>query len=109
MSRLQIVWIVELPLAAPMIAAGLRTATVWTVGAATLATPNGQPCLGHYIFAGLRTCNFEMLIAGVIAAAALAVTLDALMGATEHALSSRTKRRALIPAAALDAFVGVVH
>jgi len=108
MSPLQILWIVELPLAAPMIAAGLRTATVWTVGAATLATPIGQPCLGNYIFAGLQTRNFEMLIAGVIAAAALAVTLDALMGATEHALSSRTKRRALIPAAALVAFVVLV-
>ena len=50
--------IVELPLAAPVIAAGIRTATVWTVGAATLATPVGQPCLGNYIFAGLQTRNF---------------------------------------------------
>ena len=105
MSPWQIMRIVELPLAAPVIAAGLRTATVWTVGAATLATPIGQPCLGNYIFAGLQTRNFEMLLVGVIAAAVLAVVLDALLGATEHALSSRNKRRALIPAAALAVLI----
>jgi len=108
MSPWQILHIVQLPLAAPVIAAGLRTATVWTVGAATLATPIGQPCLGNYIFAGLQTRNFEMLLIGVIAAATLAVVLDALLGATEHALSSRRKRRALIPAAVLAVLVFVI-
>ena len=92
---------VELPLAAPVIAAGIRTATVWTVGAATLATPVGQPCLGNYIFAGLQTRNFAMLLVGVVAAAALAIILDALLGAAEHALAGRAKRRALVPAAVL--------
>ena len=69
MSRGQMLRIVQLPLAAPVIAAGVRTATVWTVGAATLATPVGQPCLGNYIFAGLQTRNFAMLLVGVVAAA----------------------------------------
>jgi osmoprotectant transport system permease protein len=101
MSPWQLVHIVELPLAAPVIAAGLRTATVWTVGAATLATPVGQPCLGNYIFAGLQTRNFTMLLVGVAAAAALAVILDALLGAAEHALAGRRKRRVLVPIAGL--------
>ncbi len=46
-------WQVELPLALPVIVAGLRTAVVWVVGAATLATPVGASSLGNYIFAGL--------------------------------------------------------
>lgn len=108
MSPWQIMHIVQLPLAAPVIAAGLRTATVWTVGAATLATPVGQPCLGNYIFAGLQTRNFPMLLVGVAAAAALAILLDALLGATEHALSGRSKRRAFIPAVGLVGLVALV-
>ena len=47
----------ELPLALPVIVAGVRTATVWTVGTATLSTPVGAPSLGNYIFAGLQTRN----------------------------------------------------
>jgi osmoprotectant transport system permease protein len=108
MSPWQLMYIVELPLAAPVIAAGLRTATVWTVGAATLATPIGQPCLGNYIFAGLQTRNFSMLVVGIVAAAALAMILDGLLGAAEHALAGHTKRRALIPAAGFGVLVIVV-
>jgi osmoprotectant transport system permease protein len=84
-----------------VIAAGIRTAAVWTVGAATLATPVGQPCLGNYIFAGLQTRNWPMLLVGVGAAAALSIALDALLGAAERALAGRDRRRALYPAAAL--------
>jgi osmoprotectant transport system permease protein len=105
MSSWQLMRIVELPLAAPVIAAGLRTATVWTVGAATLATPVGQPCLGNYIFAGLQTRNFTMLLVGVTAAAALAMSLDGLLGAAEHALAGRRKQRVLMPVAGLVALV----
>ena len=108
MSAWQLMRIVELPLAAPVIAAGVRTATVWTVGAATLATPVGQPCLGNYIFAGLQTRNFAMLLVGVAAAAALALVLDALLGAAEHALAGRRKRRVLWPAGGLAALVLVI-
>jgi osmoprotectant transport system permease protein len=89
MTKRQVLRIVQLPLAAPVIAAGLRTATVWTVGAATLATPVGQVCLGNYIFAGLQTRNWNMLIAGVIAAAGLAIVLDLILGAIEHRLAER--------------------
>lgn len=108
MSPWQVMSLVRVPLAAPVIAAGVRTATVWTVGAATLATPVGQPCLGNYIFAGLQTRNFEMLLVGVAFAALLAMTLDALLGATEHALAGRSKRRAWVPACGLVALVILV-
>jgi osmoprotectant transport system permease protein len=104
----QIMRAVQLPLAAPVIAAGIRTATVWTVGAATLATPVGQPCLGNYIFAGLQTRNFTMLLVGVAAAAVLAVLLDGLLAAIERALAGRTRRRVWIPVTALAVFVALV-
>ena len=96
----QVLRLVELPLAAPVIAAGIRTASVWTVGAATLATPIGQPCLGNYIFAGLQTHNWAMLLVGVAAAAALALILDAILAATEHAVSRRPRGRLVAPGAA---------
>jgi osmoprotectant transport system permease protein len=108
MTRGQILRQVELPLAAPVIAAGIRTASVWTVGAATLATPVGQPCLGNYIFAGLQTRNWSMLLVGVVASAALAVALDLLLGAAEHTLAGRKRRRVALPVGGLLALIVVV-
>ncbi len=105
MTRGQILRQLELPLAAPVIAAGIRTASVWTVGAATLATPVGQPCLGNYIFAGLQTRSWSMLLVGVIASAALAVALDLLLGAAEHALASRKRKLVLFPLGGLVALI----
>jgi osmoprotectant transport system permease protein len=99
---------VELPLAAPVIAAGIRTASVWTVGAATLATPIGQPCLGNYIFAGLQTRNWTMLLVGVVAAAALALILDAILAVTEHAVSRRPRGSTLFPGAVFAVLVVVI-
>src|SRR5204863_9449630 len=104
----QILRDVELPLAAPVIAAGIRTAAVWTVGAATLATPVGQPCLGNYIFAGLQTRNWSMLLIGVVCAAALALGLDAILAATERAVSRRPRGRLVGPAAAFAVLAAVV-
>ena len=72
---------VEFPLALPVIVAGIRTATVWTVGIATLSTPVGAPSLGNYIFSGLQTRNFTAVLVGSVAAAALALFLDALVRA----------------------------
>jgi osmoprotectant transport system permease protein len=69
---------VELPLALPVIVAGVRTATVWTVGAATLATPVGATSLGNYIFRGLQTRNTAAILMGCLASAALALALDGL-------------------------------
>src|SRR5205823_4684861 len=57
MSDRQMLWRVQLPLAAPLILSGVRTATVLVVGTATLATPVGGLSLGNYIFAGLAMLN----------------------------------------------------
>jgi osmoprotectant transport system permease protein len=56
---------VELPLAAPMLMAGVRTAAVWVIGAATLSTPVGQTSLGNYIFSACRSrtgCRFCLAV-----------------------------------------------
>jgi osmoprotectant transport system permease protein len=108
MAPRQVLRLVELPLAAPVIAAGIRTASVWTVGAATLATPIGQPCLGNYIFAGLQTRNWPMLVIGVVVAAALALILDAILAATERAVSRRPRGHVVVPGAVLAILVAVV-
>ena len=72
---------VELPLALPVVVAGIRTATVWTVGLATLSTPVGAPSLGNYIFGGLQTRDPASVLVGCAAAAALALGLDLLVSA----------------------------
>lgn len=82
---------VELPLALPVIVAGIRTATVWTVGIATLSTPVGAPSLGNYIFAGLQTRNFTAVLVGSVAAAVLALVLDALVRALGAAVLRRRR------------------
>ena len=70
---------VELPLAMPVILAGIRTSTVLTVGVATLSTPVGAPSLGNYIFSGLQTRNLTAVLVGCVAAAVLAQCLDGLV------------------------------
>ncbi|MEO8811926.1 MAG: glycine betaine ABC transporter substrate-binding protein [Caulobacteraceae bacterium] len=80
---------VELPLAAPVIMAGVRTAAVWTIGAATLATPVGQTSLGNYIFSGLQTENWVYVLFGCAASAGLALAADQLLGLIESGLSHR--------------------
>jgi osmoprotectant transport system permease protein len=91
MTGRQVLFKVELPLAAPVIIAGIRTATVWVVGIATLATPVGQRCLGNYIFTGLQTRNWTMVMFGVVGAAALAILLDMLIGGLEKAAAERRR------------------
>ena len=87
--------LVELPLAMPVIIAGIRTATIWLVGITTLSTPVGATSLGNYIFSGLQTRNYSAIIIGCIAAAALALLLDGLVRAIEAGLVKR-KRRSLV-------------
>jgi len=84
---------VELPLAAPVIMAGVRTAAVWTIGAATLSTPVGQTSLGDYIFAGLQTEDWVLVLFGCAAAAALAMIADQLLGLIEAGAALRDSRR----------------
>jgi osmoprotectant transport system permease protein len=86
---------VELPLAAPVIMAGVRTAAVWTIGAATLSTPVGQTSLGDYIFSGLQTEDWVLVLFGCAAAAALALVVDQLLGLIEAGAARRDRRRVL--------------
>src|SRR5690349_3745390 len=86
---------IELPLAMPIIMAGIRTSAVWVIGTATLATPIGQTSLGNYIFAGLQTQNWVFVIFGCIAAAALALVVDQLLALMEYGVAKRSRVRTL--------------
>ena len=94
---------VELPLAMPVIVAGIRTATVWTVGTATLSTPVGAPSLGNFIFTGLQTRNYSAVLVGSGAAALLALLLDSLVHAIEIGITRRRPRMVVASLAALGA------
>lgn len=101
MTEGQLMWRVQLPLAAPVIIAGVRTATVWVVGIATLATPVGADSLGTYIFSGLQTRNPTAVLFGVAAAAVLAIALDLLIHLGEIATSRRSRPLGVTAAAGL--------
>ena len=104
MTSRQKLFQVELPLAAPVIMAGVRTAAVWTIGAATLSTPVGQTSLGNYIFAGLQTENWVSVLFGCAASAVLALAADQLLGLVET--GARTRRRGLVIAGLAGLVVG---
>ncbi|MGC9504927.1 ABC transporter permease/substrate-binding protein [Baaleninema sp.] len=80
MSNFQILLKVELPLAVPVIFAGIRTAAVTTVGVATLCALIASGGLGEFIFRGIALNNVDMILAGAIPAALLALLLDFLLG-----------------------------
>ncbi|MEH6951175.1 ABC transporter permease/substrate-binding protein [Nitrobacter sp. NHB1] len=93
MTARQSLVMVELPLALPVIMAGIRTAAVWVIGTATLSTPIGQTSLGNYIFAGLQTQNWVFVLFGCIAAAVLALVVDQLLALIESGLRVRSRVR----------------
>ncbi len=91
MTPAQKLRLVEAPLVLPVVMAGIRTAAVWTIGAATLSTTVGQPSLGDLIFAGLQTQSWPLVLAGCIAAAGLALSVDALLALAERGLRERRR------------------
>lgn len=93
MTQRQALTMVELPLALPIIMAGIRTAAVWVIGTATLATPVGQTSLGNYIFTGLQTQNWVFVIFGCVASAVLALAVDQLLALMESGVSARKRGR----------------
>ena len=105
MSPWQRLRLVEAPLAAPYVMAGIRTAAVWTIGAATLATTIGQKSLGDPIFAGLQTQNWALVLAGCLASAGLALLADTLLGTIERGF--RERRRGLWLGGILGVALGV--
>lgn len=92
---------VDLPLAAPVIVAGLRTASAWVVGTATLSTPVGARSLGNYIFQGLQTRNWAAVLFGCLVSAALALALDQVIAQFEKAAQQRSRLRAMLGAIGL--------
>jgi osmoprotectant transport system permease protein len=82
----QMLWRVELPLASPIILAGIRTATVITVGVATIAAAIGAGGLGEFIFRGLAMVDNNVILAGAIPAALMALSADLLLGMLQRSL-----------------------
>jgi osmoprotectant transport system permease protein len=76
MTRQQILWRVEIPLALPTILAGLRIAMVSTIGTATIAAAIGGGGLGTFIFRGIATADLTTVLAGALPAAVMAIIAD---------------------------------
>lgn len=100
MTRGQKLRHVEAPLALPVVMGGIRTAAVWTIGAATLSTTVGAPSLGDVIFSGLQTQNWSLVLWGCLAAAMLAILADALLAMAEAGIRARRRTLWAIPLAA---------
>lgn len=86
MTPRQILFKVELPLSVSTVLAGVRVATVLTIGIATIAAAIGAGGLGEYIFRGLAMVNNSLILAGAIPAALLALAADFFLGVLERAL-----------------------
>ncbi len=84
---------VELPLAADVMLAGIRTATVICVGIATIAAAVGAGGLGELIFRGVASVDNRLVLSGAVPAAALALGADALLGLVERRLRVPGRRR----------------
>jgi len=86
MTSWQILLQVELPLAASVILAGVRVATVITIGVATIAAAIGAGGLGEFIFRGLSMVDNNVILAGAVPAALMALAADAALGLVQRAL-----------------------
>lgn len=87
MTDRQLLFQVEMPLAVPMILAGIRIATVTTIGTATIAAVIGGGGLGVFIFRGIAMVDTVQIIAGAVPAAGMALLADEALGWVEHRLS----------------------
>ena len=92
MKQSQLLRWIELPLAAPVILAGIRTATVISVGTATLAAFIGAGGLGDPIVTGLSVTDVNLVLSGALPAAALALVLDGLLSGVERLATPRGLR-----------------
>src|SRR4051794_13249008 len=105
MTPRQSLFQVELPLALPVMMAGIRTAAVWVIGTATLSTPIGQTSLGNYIFAGLQTQNWVFVLFGCLSAAVLALAVDQLLALIEDGIRNRSRLRTAFGGVGIAALV----
>lgn len=93
MTRRQRLWMVDLPLAAPVIVTGIRTAAVVSVGIATLSAFIGAGGLGQFINRGLALSNHQLILLGAVPSALLAMLVDASIGAVQWSLRRRRATR----------------
>lgn len=91
MSPWQVLYRVKLPLAAPMILAGIRLAAISTIGIATIAATINAGGLGTILFSGLRTMNQYKIVGGTLLCALVAVVADRLLKLVERVIVKRTE------------------
>ena len=112
MTRRQRLWLVELPLARPIIVGGVRVATVASVGMATIAAAIGAKGLGSYIFRGVALSDTRLILLGSVPAALLALACDAALGAIERRLAPDRARpsrtRTALTVLACAAILGLI-
>jgi osmoprotectant transport system permease protein len=88
MTQRQLLWQIELPLAMPAILAGVRIATVATIGTATIAAAIGGGGLGTFIFRGIAMVDMTTVLAGAAPAALIAIAADEVLGWIERRVCS---------------------
>ena len=103
MTPNQILFSVELPLSLPVIMAGIRISTVWTIGIATLCGLVGAGGLGDLILKGLRSIQMDYLLAGTLPAATLALLSDWVLGGLEKWLTPEGLHNCVVRTEALSA------
>jgi osmoprotectant transport system permease protein len=91
-SNSQLLWRVELPLALPVIIAGIRLATVTTIGLVTVTAVLGLGGFGHFILDGLQTFFSTETLLGAVLSVLLAVAVDALLLWLQRALTPWSRR-----------------
>jgi osmoprotectant transport system permease protein len=89
MTPRQVLWQVQLPLAAPVLLAGIRVATAICIGVTTIAAAIGAGGLGVFIFRGLAMVNNQVILAGAIPAAGLAIAVDSGLGYLQASIAKR--------------------
>jgi osmoprotectant transport system permease protein len=92
-SDRQLLWKVELPLALPVIMAGIRLATVTTIGLVTITAIIGLGGFGRFILTGLNTFDTTLSLLGAVLSLVLAVAVDAVLVGTERIITPWTRRR----------------
>ena len=89
MTPRQVLWQVQLPLAAPVLLAGIRVATATCIGVTTIAAAIGAGGLGVFIFRGLAMVNNQVILAGAIPSACLAIAVDSGLGYFQRSSARR--------------------
>lgn len=90
MTSRQVLFMIEIPLALPIIMAGIRTATVMVIGVATLAALIGAGGLGNLIFRGIAMARPDLILAGAVPAALLAIVFDYILKKIEISVQPKS-------------------